>query len=70
MDKEVKLGRNLGPIDDKPISNMRVSPVVLVDKLDKGWRLITHLSFPNQFSVDKFIDSELCTVKLLPLTML
>jgi len=63
LDKEVKLGRILGPFDDKPISTMRVSPVGLVEKPDNGWRLITHLSFPNQFSVNDFIDSELCTVK-------
>ena len=34
-----------------------------MEKPDNGWRLITHLSSPNQFSVNDFIDPALCKVK-------
>jgi len=61
--KEVQLGRILGPFDKKPISTLRISSIGLVEKPDNGWRLITHLSSPNQFSVNDFIDPALCKVK-------
>ncbi|CAG2243366.1 unnamed protein product [Mytilus edulis] len=44
---EVKLGRILGPFSKKPISTLRISPIGLVQKPDKGWRLISHLSYPS-----------------------
>ena len=61
--KEVQLGRMIGPFLNKPIANLRVSPIGLVPKSDNGWRLITHLSFPNHFSINDFIDEEHCKVK-------
>lgn len=42
--KEVKLGRMLGPFQNKPSSNLRVPPVGLTPKDDGTWRLITNLS--------------------------
>ena len=63
LDKEIIMGRVLGPFSEKPISTLRISPIVLVEKLDNGWRLIKHLSYPNQFSVNHFIDKDLCAVK-------
>ena len=61
--KEVKLGRMIGPFSKKPIANLRVSPVGLAPKSDNGWRLITHLSFPNHSSINDFIGEEHCKVK-------
>lgn len=63
LTKEVQLGRMLGPFNVKPISNLRVSPIGLVPKPDNGWRLITHLSYPNKQGVNDFIDEDLCKVR-------
>ena len=60
---EVELGRVLGPFSEKPISTLRVSPIGLVPKNSGGWRLITHLSYPSQGSVNDFIDPDVATVK-------
>jgi hypothetical protein len=57
------MGRVLGPFSEKPISTLRISPIGLVEKPDNGWRLITHLSYPNQFSVNHFIYKDVCAVK-------
>ena len=32
----------------------------------RGWRLITHLSFPNNSSINDFIDPQICSVKYSP----
>jgi hypothetical protein len=56
------MGRVLGPFSENPISTLRISPIGLVEKPDNGWRLITHLSYPNQFSVNHFIDKDVCAV--------
>lgn len=63
LTKEVQLGRMIGPFSQKPIANLRISPIGLVPKSDNKFRLITHLSYPNQFSVNDFIDENLCKVK-------
>ena len=60
--KEVKLGRIIGPFDEPPLDNFKVSPVGLVPKSDGGWRLITHLSYPYGDSVNDGIDDKLCSV--------
>ena len=52
------MGRVLGPFSEKPISTLRISPIVLVEKPDNGWRLITHLSYPNQLSRQRFMRRE------------
>ena len=55
--KEIELGRIGGPFVSLPISNLCISPIGVVPKgKNSGWRLITHLSFPNHNSVYVFID--------------
>ena len=63
LQKEIQLGRMLGPFSEKPISTLRISPIGLVLKPDNGWRLITHFSFPVYYSVNDFIDDTYCKVK-------
>ena len=63
LQKEVHLGRMLGPFSKIPISTLRISPIGVVAKNDGGWRLITHLSYPLNWSVNDFIDPEICKVK-------
>lgn len=60
---EVKLGRMLGPFNKCPISNLQTSPIGLVPKENSGWRLITHLSYPEGSSINDFIDYDICQVK-------
>ncbi|VDI45293.1 Hypothetical predicted protein [Mytilus galloprovincialis] len=60
LQKEVHLGRMLGPFSKIPISTLRISPIGVVSKNDGGWRLITHLSYPLNWSVNDFIDPEIC----------
>lgn len=60
--KEINLGRMIGHFIDQPISNLRISPIGLVDKSYDTWRLITNLSYPTDNSVSKFIDEHFCTV--------
>lgn len=62
LQKKIQLGRMLGPFSEKPISTLGISPIELVEKPDNGWRLITHLSFPVNYSVNDFIDDEYCKV--------
>ena len=40
-----------------------MSPVGLVPKSDGGWRIITHLSYPEGFSVNAGIDQVFCSVQ-------
>ena len=62
IDMEVEKHRTLGPFSVPPISNLRTSPIGIVPKKSGGWRLITHLSAPNNFSVNDFIPKEDCHV--------
>jgi hypothetical protein len=55
----------LGPFSQKNISTLQVSPIGLVPKSSGEWRLITHLSFPENDSVNDFIDPQICSVKYL-----
>ena len=61
--KEVELGRIAGPFIEKPIENLRISPVGLIPKKDGSWRLIHHLSYPEGNSVNSFIDQKYCSVQ-------
>jgi hypothetical protein len=61
--KEKQLGRILGPFNKKPLPNLRINPVGLVPKKSGGWRLISNLSHPNGFSVNDFIDPDVCSVQ-------
>ena len=60
---EVKNGRIAGPFLTRPISNLRCSPIGVIPKKTGGFRLITHLSFPPNLSVNDFIDEKFTTVK-------
>ena len=65
VDKELKLGRFLGPFDKPSFQNYQSIPLSLVDKCGadpklhpedpKCFRLISHLSFPNGNSINSFI---------------
>lgn len=63
IQSEIDLGRIAGPFSKRPISNLRCSPIGLIPKKTGGFRLITHLSYPESNSVNHFIDTEYSTVK-------
>lgn len=63
LDKEVNLGRIIGPFDSLPFSNLLINPIRLVPKKTGGWRLISNLSYPYGDSVNDFIDSNFCSVQ-------
>jgi len=63
IDKEISLGRISGPFKVPPISNLKVSPLGILEKPDGGWRLITHLSYPNGSSVNDGFSVEDISVK-------
>ena len=64
IDKEVSEGRVAGPFSYPPLPNLRISPLGLVEKKQPGeYRLIHHLSYPKNQSVNDFIDPKLCYVK-------
>jgi hypothetical protein len=52
------LGRIAGPFQNRPISNLRCSPIGVVPKKTGCWRLITHLSYPPSNSVNDYIDEQ------------
>lgn len=58
--KEIHAGRVAGPFRSFP--NLRLSPIGLVPKKDGSFRLIHHLSFPANSSVNSFIDKSFCSV--------
>ena len=59
---EIELGPMAGPFKNKPISNLRCSPIGVVPKMTGGFRLITHLSYPKENSVNDFIDERFTKV--------
>ena len=63
VQSEIELRRIAGPFHNRPISNLRCSPIGLVPKKKGGFRLITHLSHPSFDSVNSYIDSEFSSVK-------
>ena len=58
VENEINLGRIAGPFQNRPISNLRCSPIGVVPKKTGGWRLITHLSYPPSNSVNDYIDEQ------------
>ena len=58
-----KNGRIAGLFFTRPVSNLRCSPIGVIPKKTGGFRLITHLSFPPNLSVNDFIDEKFTTVK-------
>lgn len=64
IDKELKLGRIAGPFVKEPFDNFQSSPIGLVPKKAEGeFRLIHHLSYPENMSINDFIDPVLCSVR-------
>lgn len=63
--KEIALGRIIGPFENSPLPNLKISPLGLVPKKSPGsWRLIHNLSFPSRFedSVNAGISDESAVV--------
>ena len=57
--KELKASRFAGPFEEKPFTNMFISPLGLVEKKIPGtYRLIHHLSYPEGRSVNDHIPPE------------
>ena len=45
-----------------PISTLQISPIGLVPKPDRNWRLITILSHPPNKGINSYIDHDFCKV--------
>lgn len=63
LSKEINLGRIAGPFKIPPFPTLQVSPLGLVPKKDGDYRLIHHLSYPENNSINDFIDKEFCSVQ-------
>lgn len=64
LQNEVNLGRVMGPFVSAPFSNFQVSPIGCVPKKTPGeFRMIHHLSFPSEASINDFICDELSTTQ-------
>ena len=62
--KELDANRVGGPYKVRPIPNLRISPIGLVEKKNSNdFRLIHHLSYPHGGSVNDFIDPALTSVQ-------
>ena len=56
LDKEIHLGRIVGPFDTRPFSVFHISPLGLIPKKSPGeFRLIHLLSFPEGHSINSHI---------------
>lgn len=62
LNKEIQLGRIVGPFDVPPFKNFHCSPIGVLPKKQGGFRLITNLSAPRGNSINEFIDPEICSV--------
>lgn len=64
IDKELSAGRIRGPFHVSPFSNLKISPIgVVLKKVPGEYRLIHHLSYPKNESVNDFIDPTFSAVK-------
>jgi len=54
--RECEAGQILGPFDQPPLPNFRISGLGLVPKHDGGWRIIYRLSTPFAQRINDFID--------------
>lgn len=61
--KELAEGRIAGPFIGRPFPTLRISPLGLVPKKDGDFRVIHHLSYPTEFSVNDFISKDQCSVQ-------
>ena len=62
IDKEISQGRVAGPFKHLPMPNLQISPLGLVPKKDGDFRLIHHLSYPQDQSINSGIEDKHCTV--------
>ena len=69
LDKEVALGRAVGPVDLASVpEGTQLSPFGVIPKSQPGkWRLIVDLSSPDGGSVNDGIEPELCSLQYLRL---
>ena len=58
LQKEVELGRILGPFSQRPLEHLRTSRLGAVPKKNGKWRVILHLSAPEGRSINDFIAKE------------
>ena len=65
LQKEVALGRVIGPIPPSRVPNVQINRFGVIPKNHQPdkWRLIVDLSDPAGFSVNDGIDRELCSLK-------
>lgn len=64
IEKEIGLGRIAGPFQSPPFPTFRVSPIAVIPKkASSEFRLIHNLSFPENESVNDYIDKDFCSVK-------
>lgn len=62
--KEMMAGRVPCPFTSAPMPNLHISPLGVVPKKMPGeFRLIHHLSYPEEASVNDWIPAHLCSVK-------
>jgi hypothetical protein len=62
--KEISQGRIAGPFHELPFVNLHFSPIGVVPKKEVGqYRLIHHLSYPKDNSINDHIPDELKTVQ-------
>jgi hypothetical protein len=63
VQKEITVGRIVGPLSEPPFNRFQCSPIGLVEKQTPGqYRLIHHLSSPAGQSVNEQIEPEWATV--------
>lgn len=62
ISKELSLQRIGGPFKQPPFPTLQISPIGLVPKKDGDYRLIHHLSYPDQDSINFYLDPIACSV--------
>lgn len=63
IEKEVVAGRVAGPFVQPPFEDFRISPLGFIPKKAASeFRLIHHLSFPEDYSLNDELNRELCSV--------
>ena len=69
LEKELKLGRLIGPFKNSPFKNHVISPLGIVEKKTPGeYRVIHHLSYPSGLSINDGIPREYASVKYTSIT--
>ena len=64
LNKEISLGRIVGPFESRPLPRLQCSPIGILEKKQPGeFRLITHLSFPAGSSINDGIPDAMSSVK-------